>query len=117
MRRRDFLLFPAAALLPEPSAAPRFSPVRTLVLDGRQPFHLLASQWRFGLPLRVVTRAHTDWWPSDSEIPPRWRAWITLRSGASVLVECRTPPEPNLPPHPVVGALARALTSPSAAAA
>ncbi|MBI5280990.1 MAG: hypothetical protein HY858_04845 [Candidatus Solibacter usitatus] len=113
MRRRDFLLSPAAALLP-PAPAASFT---TLVLAGSRPLHRLAALWRFGPPLRVLARAHTDWWPSASELPPRWQAWILLSSGGAVLVDCRTPAEPRLPRHPLVDALARALTAPSAAAA
>ncbi|MGC4049016.1 MAG: hypothetical protein QM757_05800 [Paludibaculum sp.] len=91
MRRRDLFALPAAALLPAPvedwAQGPR--KVVKVILNQSDPYSQLERLWHFGVPVRVVARAHPAWWPSPLELPDRWQAWVETTDGPTVLIECR----------------------------
>lgn len=89
MRRREFLALPAAAALPG-NVLPEAPAVAVVRLSSAVPFAELARHWAArGLPdpVRIVARAHPGWWPSKTELPESWRAWLELPDGSAVVVE------------------------------
>jgi hypothetical protein len=68
----------------------------TLRLSSARPFDELTRLWCFGPARRITARAHPDWWPSRTETPERWQAWIELADGSAVRVLCQ-PREPMRP--------------------
>lgn len=92
MRRREFLALPAVAGLPavQSPRAPR--PRATLRLTSARPFDEFSRLWLrhgFGDARRVTARAHPAWWPSPTELPDRWQAWIELADHSAVRVLCQ----------------------------
>jgi len=83
------MALPAAAVRPwrDGQASPG---VEFWRLGSTAPFEEFARKWRRrGLPepVRIVARARAGWWPSGTEMPDGWRAWIELPDGAAVVVE------------------------------
>ncbi len=82
-------------------------------LTSSQPLAEAEQLWGRHLwpaPLKIAARPHPAWWPSATELPDRWQAWLEMPGGWSVLLLAQsTRTHTVAPPRP--GRLARRLAA------